>query len=424
MSHLQAAHSEFPDSIPFSLFEGDFLTRIFQRIGMGSYRTVDLVKRSLCLFVLTWGVLAALSIWSGFDWTRPHGLNFFMDFAAYGQMLLGLPMFLLAERVVDLQTREGARCFLTTGVVEPGDAVRLVRINWRLKQLRHQIWPDLLCIVIAYAVTASWMIPEMDNGRQTWHATDTNFQSPPMTWHGLHELLRLSLQTLTLPGAWELIFAGPLTTYWWLRWAVKVFFWTWYLFQVSRLRLNLVPSHPDSTGGIGFLSDVQTKFGWVILAFGLSYVAPTILYKLKFEGASFMVFAVWGSATGFVIGAPLLFTLPLFMFTKQLYQTKWRALEIFQERSMERAKAFEEKWLKACSSGHYELMSGSDLAGLDALNRVYDHIHKMRVVPFDLRSFSELVGSALGPMVPLLPYVVNLPDPWPKVIEELKKLLH
>lgn len=70
---------------------------------------------------------------------------------------------------------------------------------------------------------------------------------------------------------------------------------------------------------------------------------------------------------------------------------------------MERALAFEEKWLKACSSGNYELMSGSDLAGLNALNQVYDHIHKMRVVPFDLRSFSELVGSALGPMAPLRP---------------------
>lgn len=111
------------------------------------------------------------------------------------------------------------------------------------------------------------------------------------------------------------------------------------------------------------------------------------------------------------------------MFTKQLYQAKSRALEMFLERSMERAKAFEEKWLKACSSGNYELMSGSDLAGLNALNQVYDHIHKMRVVPFDLRSFSELVGSALGPMVPLLPYIVDLPAPWLKAIEEGKKLL-
>jgi hypothetical protein len=407
MAHLQSIHSEYPDTIPFSLFEGDLVTRLFQRLGMGSYRTIDLVKRSLCLIVLTWGVLAVLAVWSDVHWTKPPGKNFFLDFAAYGQLLIGLPMFLIAERVIDWQTRETARCFLTTGVVQPGDAVRLVRINWQLKRLRHSIWPDLICIAIAYAVTASWMIPEMYNDRLTWHA---------MVQSGDHQLL-------TGPGVWELIFVGPLTTYWWLRWAVKIFLWTRYLYQISSLRLNLVPSHPDSTGGIGFLSDAQTKFGWVILAYGVSYVVPTILYKLKFEGATIFVLSVWGYGASFVVGAPLLFTLPLFMFTKQLYQAKARALEAFQERSMERAKAFEDKWLKACSSGNYELMSGSDLAGLDALNRVYGHIHKMRVVPFDLRSFSELVGSALGPMVPLLPYIVDLPEPWLKAIEEGKKLL-
>ena len=42
----------------------------------------------------------------------------------------------------------------------------------------------------AYAVTASWMIPEMYNERLTWHA---------MIQSGDHQLL-------TAPGVWELIF--------------------------------------------------------------------------------------------------------------------------------------------------------------------------------------------------------------------------
>ena len=416
---LQSVHAEFSDSRPFSLFEGDLVSRVFAVLGMGSYRVWDLMKRSLLLVSVTWIPLALLAIVSEVHWIQPPGQNFFVDFAAYGQLLIGLPMFLLAERVIDGQTCDAARCFLTTGVLQPGDAVRLLRINWQLKQLRHRIWPDLLCLVIGYALTAAWMVPEVFNNRDTWHAMGPVVQPQ----ESLQALLAQPPQPLTWPGLLLLVFVGPLTTYWWLRWAVKVGLWTWYLYQVSRLRLNLVPSHPDSTGGIGFLSDAQTKFGLVILAYGLSYVAPTILYKLKFEGATIFVLSVWGYASSFVIGAPLLFTLPLFMFTKQLYQAKSRALEVFQERSMERAKAFEEKWLKACSSGNYELMSGSDLAGLNALNQVYDHIHKMRVVPFDLRSFSELVGSALGPMVPLLPYVVDLPEPWLKTIEEGKKLL-
>lgn len=404
--HLQAQH-DLVESTPFSLFEGDLVSRMFLRLGMASYRASDLTKRTLYLIAITWIPLALLAIVSGVHWPRPRGQNFFMDVAAYGQLLLGLPMFLVAERVIDRQTKAAARYFVTTGVVPPGDAVRVLRINWQLKRLRREVWPDLVCIALAYALTAAWMVPELYNGRDTWHALKQAGGREVLTW----------------PGAWELICVGPLTTYWWLRWTVKVGMWSWYLFKISRLRLNLVPSHPDKTGGIGFLSDAQTKFGWVILAYGISYVAPTIAYKLVFEGATLSVVSVWGYAVSFIVGAPLLFTLPLFMFTAQLYHAKARAVEMFQERSMERALAFQEKWLKACSSGSYELMSGSDLTGLNAMNQVYDHIRSMRVVPFDVRSFTELVGSALGPMVPLLPYIVDIPAPWLRFIQESNKLL-
>ena len=405
---LQSVDAEFSEAVPFSLFEGDLVSRVFARLGMGSYRVRDLIKRSLFLVGITWVPLALLAILSEVHWVQPPGQNFFLDFAAYGQLIIGLPMFLVAERLIDRQTRDAARCFRTTGVVEPGDAARLLHLNRRAERIRRHIWPDLVCLILAYAVTASWMIPELYNDRVTWHAMGPVGQRQALTW----------------PGLLELVFVGPLTTYWWLRWAGKIGIWSWYLYRLSRLRLNLPASHPDKTGGIGFLSDAQTKFGIVILAYGVSNVAPTVGYKLAFEGAALSVVSVWGSIAGFVVGAPLLFTIPLFMFTAQLHRAKRRAMELFQERSMDRALAFEEKWLRACSSGQYELMSGSDLAGLNALNMVYDRIHQMRVVPFDLRSFSELVGSALGPMVPLLPYLVDLPEPWLRAIEEGKKLLH
>lgn len=422
-AHLPSTRAVFPDTVPFSLFEGDLVSRIFVRLGMGTYQVGDLIKRSVLLIGITWVPLALLAILSEVHWVQPSGQNFFWDIAAYGQLLIGLPMFLLAERVLDGHTRDAARCFVTTGVVQPGDAPRLLQFNRQVKRLRRQLWPELICLGIGYFLTLSWVVPEMYNDRDTWHAMGPIVQPQPFSWHGLLDLMSQPAQPLTWPGLLELGFVGPLTTYWWLRWSWKIGIWSWYLYRLSRLRLNLVASHPDKTGGIGFLSDVQTKFGLVILAYGISYVAPTIGYKLAFEGATMAVFSVWGYAVSFVIGAPLLFTIPLFMFTTQLYHTKTHAMKMFQERSMARALAFEEKWLKTCSSGNYELMSSNDVTGLKALNLVYDHIHAMRVVPFDLRSFSELVGAALGPMVPLLPYLVGLPEPWFRALVEGKKLL-
>jgi hypothetical protein len=57
------------------------------------------------------------------------------------------------------------------------------------------------------------------------------------------------------------------------------------------------------------------------------------------------------------------------------------------------------------------------------LRNLYDHIEKMRIVPFDLRSFTELVGQTLGSLVPLLAYL-NLPDWLMRMLEASSHLLH
>src|SRR6266568_9290543 len=65
---------------------------------------------------------------------------------------------------------------------------------------------------------------------------------------------------------------------------------------MSRVPLILVPTHPDATGGIGFVSDVQTKFGLAILAFGISNIASTVGYELSIEHAPWSLHTVWGAS--------------------------------------------------------------------------------------------------------------------------------
>jgi hypothetical protein len=186
--------------------------------------------------------------------------------------------------------------------------------------------------------------------------------------------------------------------------------------------LRLIASHPDRTGGVGFLSDVQTRFGLLILAYGITNVASTIAYKITFEGATLALHSVWAPLVGFVIGAPLLFTLPLFMFTKQLHRTKRRALDRCHRKAIKQAIAFEQKWLHAPPRGPYEAGGEAQLLGLNNLNAVYDHIYKMRVVPFDTRSFLELTAQTLGSLVPLLPYL-GVSEPNLKLMEGVFKVM-
>ena len=93
--------------IQFSLFEGDWVNRLFASIGVGGRRVRDLAARCLILVGLTWVPLAVLAFLGGVG-KGAGGENFFKDIAAYMQLMLGLPLFVVAERIVSVHTREAA----------------------------------------------------------------------------------------------------------------------------------------------------------------------------------------------------------------------------------------------------------------------------------------------------------------------------
>jgi len=93
---------------------------------------------------------------------------------------------------------EPGRCVLTTGVLEAGDAARLYHLNRQVERLRKQLWPDQICLVLAYSVTAAWVTSEMFNDRVTWRAMGSISERQALMW----------------PGPLELGFVGPLTAYW------------------------------------------------------------------------------------------------------------------------------------------------------------------------------------------------------------------
>lgn len=399
--------SELSHLAKFSLFERDLVNRIFALSGLRARPLGALLARIVILWFLTWIPLALLAVLSGVGIGRPPRENFFLDVAAYGQFILGLPLFVIAESVISVHTREAAKSFLASGVIKLQDLAQADELHRQIEHLRKLILPEIIALALAYAFTFAWIHEELHNAVETWHGL-----GPP--YH----------QSLTWAGWWEVLVAVPLLNYWWLRWIWKISLWCWYLARISRFRLTLVASHPDSTGGLGFLSEAQTKFGLAILAFGVSIVAASVGYKLSIERASFDVFAVWGPLVGFIVGAPILFTAPLFMFTKQLYRTKRRAVKLYHERAMQVALSFEEKWLHASSEGERHALDSGDVTEFNYISHVYDRIQKMRVVPFDTRSFAELIASALGPILPLLPYFVDVPAPLLKVLEEGRKMLH
>jgi hypothetical protein len=272
-------------------------------------------------------------------------------------------------------------------VVRPEDLERVLREHERIRRWRVSRVPDLVCMTIAYLLAFAILVPQFgDAPLPTWHVTGDDESS----------------RRLTAAGMWAFLIALPLLNYVWLRLTWKTLLWIHYLYHVSRVRLELHPTHPDLTGGVGFISEAQGHFALFILAYGISNVAAPVGYQIAVQNYDLTVMPVWAPVVGFVVGAPLLFTLPLFMFTKQLFRGKRRALAAFRERAAGHVRQVEQRWLFAerRDAGPEDLRQ---LAEQSALDTLYARIHRMRVVPFDWKSFGQLVGSTLGAVATLLP---------------------
>ncbi len=393
----------------FSLFEGDIVNRAFGALGLGGRKPLDLIGRMLVVIGITWAPIALMSLFVVLPSDAQPAQRFFYDFAAYAQFFVGIPLFIIAERILSENIQEAARDFHASGVIAAEDRPALDVIEHEVSAASRKRLPDLICLAVAFVLALMTIGPEL-----FWH------DSHMVTWHSVHTPHGMRL---TPAGAWEMLVALPIQIYWWVRWIWKIGLWYWYLSRVSKFRLVLVASHPDHTGGIGFLSEVQAKFAIIILAFAFSNIVSTIGYKIAVEHAPIDLPPVWGPVVGFAIGAPLLFLSPLLLFTRQLARTKKRALGQFRDKAMAAALRAEQQWLTTPASEETEASARAELAQVNLMTSFYDRIHGMRVVPFDLRSAGQLIGSAVGPMIPLLPYFVKLPEPWQEILEAMTKWL-
>ena len=75
------------------------------------------------------------------------------------------------------------------------------------------------------------------------------------------------------------------------RWYFRLCIWARFLWQVSRIRLDLLPAHPDRLGGLGYLSNTVYAFGLLLTAHG-ALLAAQLANRILYVGAALPDFKV------------------------------------------------------------------------------------------------------------------------------------
>ena len=148
---------------------------------------------------------------------------------------------------------------------------------------------------------------------------------------------------LSFAGMWYGYVSLPIFQFLLVRWYFRLFVWTRFLWQVSRIRLQVVPTHPDGVGGLGFLSNTVYAFAVLAVAHGALLAGP-LANRIFFAGAALPQFKV---EIAVVVAFMLCVVLgPLLLFAPLLAQAKRLGLREYGTLSQRYVREFDAKWLR------------------------------------------------------------------------------
>jgi hypothetical protein len=179
---------------------------------------------------------------------------------------------------------------------------------------------------------------------------------------------------------------------------MRLLVWFRFLWQVSRLNLNLKAAHPDRAGGIGFLGAIAYAFGPILFAQG-ALVAGMIASRVLYDGQSLLSFRV--EALGYVVLFVFCILGPLCVFSPQLALAKRVGLAEYGLLASQYVYGFESKWILPTAPEMTEFLGTGDIQSLADLGNSFGFVREMRLVPFGLNDVGHLAAITAAPLLPL-----------------------
>jgi len=366
----------------FSLVMGGPVFQLFRRSHLAGDGLDLVVRRILVITLMAWLPLLLLTALGSHAPGVTVKLQFLRDIEAHVRLLVALPVLIAAELLVHTRIRPIVKAFLARRIVRRQDLPKFVAAIDAAMNLRNSVPLELGLLAFVYSV-----------GELVWRSKVALLSTP--TWYAIPQDGHLHL---TAAGYWYVYVSIPFFQFILLRWYLRFFIWFRFLWQVSRLDLHLIPTHPDRAGGLAFLGKSAYAFSPILFAQG-ALLAGLIASRVLHEGAKLLSFKM--EAIG-LIAFFLVFVLgPLTMFTPKLAGAKRKGLSDYGLFASSYVEGFEQKWVVRDPSADDELLGTGDIQSLADLGNSYALVRDMRPVPFDMQDIVRLAAVTAVPLLPL-----------------------
>jgi hypothetical protein len=375
----------------FSLVVGGPLYQLLRRARLSDDALALVHRRIVAALLITWVPLLVLSILAGRAWGGV-AVPFLLNAEVQARFLIALPLLVLAELGVHLRSRQLVAQFLKRDLVSDRDLPRLHAAIASAMRLRNSMAAEVGLVVAIYGAG----IPIRE-----YLAVDAS------TWAAGSAAGGSASINLSWAGWWHALVSVPLFQFLLLRWYFRTLIWARFLWQVSRIELKLIPTHPDRAGGLGFLANVVYAYAPLLLAHG-TLLAGLLADRIFFDGAKLPQFTVE------IIGAVgiLVFIVlgPLMVFAGQLARVRRVGLGEYGGLAQRYVREFDAKWVRGGADPAEPLIGNADIQSLADLSHSFEIIRTMRFAPIAKETVLQLSIVTLLPMAPLLLTMISFEE--------------
>jgi hypothetical protein len=358
-------------------------------------------KLSLRIGVITavaWLPLLPLTILGG-RFAGGVKTPFVSDFEVQARLLFALPLMIIAELVVYARMRAIAAQFVERQIITEDVRPAFNRIISSAMRLRNSVFAEIALLLLV-VVAGPWLWREALALRSdTWYAT--------VTGSGL---------SYTPAGHWYAFVSVPVFQFILLRWYYRIFIWWRLLFQVSKLDLNLVPTHPDRCCGLGFLGNVVFAFAPLLMAHS-ALIAGFIANRILYEGATLTDYKLELIAISILLLAIVL--APLSVFTPKLNNARLAGLRTYGRLASDYVADFACKWGAGAVAQREPLLGSADIQSLADLDNSFSIVREMRLVPFGKDTIVRFIVVIALPLAPLALTMFSLEELLKRIVTVL-----
>jgi len=374
-----------------SLVRGGPFYRAQEAIRLLDANRWNLGRRITIAIVVCWVPLVLITLL-----LNPHAAKGLLsDYPINVRMLIAIPILLGGQILMENVFRKIVLHIGEAGLLTSPDAERLDRTLVTLIRLRDSAIPEAV-IVLLIVIHVMTMVRGQLAIALPWSVIESGASAhiTPAGWYYCI-VSQLFYQFLLFVSIW--------------KWAL----WTGFLFRLSRLDLQIVPTHPDKHGGLGFLGMsptalIPTTFV-AAAAIGANWREQILRHGshlINFKFPAIILLAIML----IVAFGPLLFFVPI------LGRLRRQGILQYGILGQIHSTEFHKKWIEHRAGHEGELLAAPEISSLIDFSGSFENVEGLQPFPLDK---GAIVGLVLSIAIPMLPVVLaEIP-----FIEVLKGLL-